>query len=483
MAIVYFVLNALATTVLLIIGSLVLIKSPKEKINRIFALFVLVLATWITSNYLSNLQSLSYSVALLLNHLVLMSASLSLYIFLWFVYVTAPPITPILQRITRFILYFGLATSFFAVTPFVIKSISRQKEASAVIFGNLATIYFFGVILAVLGVIVLLILGLRRAKGLERNRLNIILWSIIGTVLIALVTNLFIPVVTGSFELTNIGPLSTLLLASGLAYSIIKFKLFDIRLIIARSVAYIASLVSIGVLYASIAFILLNATFYKSNKLTLRETLLFTLLAVFLIFTFQPVKKFFDRFSNRLFYRDVYDPQELLNMVNSALVIEPDLYKLLNNTAETIRNNLKIEFCNFYVDEKSSIDFHVAGTGTKLFANEHWVKISEILDDNQQKIISEIEDNNEEVGLLLGDLHIGAIVKMTSQDQSVGYLISGQKRSGNTYAAQDVQILEIIADEVAIAVQNNLRFVEIAQFNVTLQKKIEIATAELQRSN
>ena len=46
-----------------------------------------------------------------------------------------------------------------------------------------------------------------------------------------------------------------------------------------------------------------------------------------------------------------------------------------------------------------------------------------------------------------------------------------------------MQLLEIIADEVAIAVQNNLQFNEISQFNITLQKKIEEATKELQKSN
>jgi len=72
---------------------------------------------------------------------------------------------------------------------------------------------------------------------------------------------------------------------------------------------------------------------------------------------------------------------------------------------------------------------------------------------------------------------------MESQDQYVGYLIVGIKKSGNAYSNQDLQILEIIADEVAIAVQNTLRFEEIAQFNITLQKRIEDATARLQKTN
>jgi signal transduction histidine kinase len=72
---------------------------------------------------------------------------------------------------------------------------------------------------------------------------------------------------------------------------------------------------------------------------------------------------------------------------------------------------------------------------------------------------------------------------MISQNLHVGYIIVGLKRSGNKSTNQDIQILEIVADELAIAVQNNLRFEEIAKFNITLQKKIELATTELKKTN
>jgi signal transduction histidine kinase len=59
----------------------------------------------------------------------------------------------------------------------------------------------------------------------------------------------------------------------------------------------------------------------------------------------------------------------------------------------------------------------------------------------------------------------------------------GQKQSGNLYSSQDIRVLEIIADELVIAIQNALRFEEISQFNITLQQKIEEATKELRRVN
>ncbi len=43
--------------------------------------------------------------------------------------------------------------------------------------------------------------------------------------------------------------------------------------------------------------------------------------------------------------------------------------------------------------------------------------------------------------------------------------------------------LDIIADELLIAIQNSIRFEEIQAFNITLQKRINDATAKLKRSN
>jgi len=51
------------------------------------------------------------------------------------------------------------------------------------------------------------------------------------------------------------------------------------------------------------------------------------------------------------------------------------------------------------------------------------------------------------------------------------------------YNTQDTESMEIVANELAIAMQNALQFEEIQRFNITLQKKIDDATHKLQKSN
>jgi signal transduction histidine kinase len=61
--------------------------------------------------------------------------------------------------------------------------------------------------------------------------------------------------------------------------------------------------------------------------------------------------------------------------------------------------------------------------------------------------------------------------------------VLGYKQSGSIYSDSDIRLLGIIADEIAVGLQNALRFKEIQRFNETLQQKVEDATKQLRHAN
>jgi len=280
----------------------------------------------------------------------------------------------------------------------------------------------------------------------------------------------------------NIIPISTLLMIAMISIGILKFSLFDLRAVIARAAAYVVTLIVIVGVFIGI-FTAIFSTFTGSS-FTKQQEILLGLFMASSVLLFQPIKKIFNKISNSIFYRDAYDAQGLLNMINADIVNTTDIYKLLENITRVIEENLKVEFCNFYIDERAAIDFHTVGTNTSIFGKSIWFKLGSTISKNEEKIIiNNSENKNKTLVDLMQSLNIDLLVKMSSQDQNVGYIVVGSKRSGSILTVTDLQIMEIIADEVAIAVQNTLRFEEIAQFNVTLQKKIELATAELKKTN
>lgn len=84
---------------------------------------------------------------------------------------------------------------------------------------------------------------------------------------------------------------------------------------------------------------------------------------------------------------------------------------------------------------------------------------------------------------MLSRSNTALVYRLTANGENLGLLLMGNPKSGGRYYANDQKMIETAVDSIAIAVQNALRFEEISQFNVTLQKKIENATQQLQKSN
>jgi signal transduction histidine kinase len=99
-------------------------------------------------------------------------------------------------------------------------------------------------------------------------------------------------------------------------------------------------------------------------------------------------------------------------------------------------------------------------------------------------VTDQLEDSRELRSVLTKN-HIAAMARIggTNKMKETGHLILGDKKSGDPYSAQDVRVIEAVVNELAIAIQNALRFEEIHQFNETLKTKITNATKQLSSSN
>jgi hypothetical protein len=78
-------------------------------------------------------------------------------------------------------------------------------------------------------------------------------------------------------------------------------------------------------------------------------------MAVILSSTFQPLKRFFDRITNHLFYQDAYDPQELIDRLNKALVSSVDIKMLAIKSSAVISESLKTEYVKIGVYDNDRI--------------------------------------------------------------------------------------------------------------------------------
>jgi signal transduction histidine kinase len=314
-------------------------------------------------------------------------------------------------------------------------------------------------------------------------------YTLIGTIVSsipALLTNLSLPLM-GVGDLIWLGPLFTTIFVGTIGLSIIQHRMFDIRLVIARSLGYVLSLGLMALIYGFVVFgfarLILGLHFSIASQIFLSAATSVTALS------FGRIKRMFDRITNRLFYRDAYDAQDLYDHLNRVLVSTLNTDKLLREVSNLLQDSFKAEFVVIGLkgDEKN---------GNRVFGAQPGQSFDDVVPalrpltvKHHQTIIPTdyLEGNDIHLKKILDDKNVAVLIRLTpnvrDEDAGFGYLAFGRKKSGNLYSTSDFRVLDTIANELIIAIQNALHFEEIQTFNDTLRGRVTQATAELRRTN
>lgn len=349
-------------------------------------------------------------------------------------------------------------------------------------------------IFAVVVIVSVLLNGISLLRNSDDENLQKQVKTLIaGLVLTILHAVLFIIIIPSLFGKNNIfyaiGYASPFWLISFTVYGLLKQGLFDIRLIVARSVAYILSIGGLGLIFSLMLFGV-SAVISRNNLPQIVQQVSFVVIAIVSAISYQSIKRFFDRITNSIFYKDAYDTQKMLNQLNTALVSSYNLEDMLKVASRILIENLKSSFVAFDIREKNGKEARVISAGAKLTP----LNIQELRSFEEhflQKIIAadNANEKNQHIVASLNQLNIGVLVNLTASDTiktadgTLGYLIIGVKKSGYLYTKDDIRVIKIVADELVIAVQNALRFEEIQSFATTLQEKVDEATRKLRLTN
>lgn len=472
----------LSTSANMLLGLAVYLKDPRSATSRLFASLAFCFALWAGASYFSVnpflLDQLSW-----VRIVIMLAALLCLLVFLTFT--TFPerhvagsaPIRKMAAIYTLFVMVLSQ-------TPLIF-TYDEQKNpvpSFGIIFFSILVITMLG------GGIFNLIRKHRQSYGKKRDQTRFVILGLIGSFGLIFLTNFVFVIVFNNRSLISLAPAFTLIFSGAMAYAIVKHRLFDIKRAVARSVAYLLALGFIGLVYGAFIF-MLSSVFVADNQVDTAERSLYILLALVSAILFPPTKKFFDRLTSHIFYRGSYDPEQFLDNFNSTVVGNIELGIMLRHTTGVIQENINSQFCFVEIKSTSSAKERLIGTGElELSKSDNEILSKELIKTGKQTIITdELGSDFKILKDVLSNNKIGLLIRlMPGNDMtksSMYYLILGDKMNGNIYDQQDVRILEIIADEMLIAIQNSLRFEEIEQFNVTLQQKVNDATVKLQRTN
>jgi signal transduction histidine kinase len=468
------------------IGAFVLLNARSTR-NKIFALLNFSIALWLLGLFLANsahnptLTLWSFRLALFFGQLMFL---LFYYFSLAFPYqtkvnVTRQTIYSLPMLVMAVLLLTPLGVSGVTTTDFVAQP---QQVSLLYTFSDI-----FGILYMLTGIGIILF-KYRKADIKQKNQIKFVLIGLSIALIVNIITGDVLTFLNVDNSYVNAGGFSLFIFSLFVAYAMIRHGFLDIRFIVARTLAYVLTLGTIAALYSAIIFGAI-AQIIDLSHVTSGQQILYITVAVFLSFTFQPIKQFFNKLSNRVFYRDAYDTQAFLDEFNKTLVVTYELDHLLKNSLVIIGGSIKPGFSLFMINATPKTDMQVFTSGNTNVGPQEIPEIKQAIGHLSNKLIvtDDLERGHNTLQKLLQVHNIAVVARLTADSSQsrtdIGYLILGPKKSGNAYSGQDLKVIEIITNELVIAVQNALRFEQIEHFNITLQAKVDEATKKLRKAN
>jgi signal transduction histidine kinase len=462
-----------------LVGLFVYQKKPDSLTNRSFALLSFASLCWALTNFYYTLDPASSS-ALTITRMVMFWVVIQNTAFYIFAKDYPSSNLVISRRKLTLILTFSALTALATLSPYVFSSVTVTDNQANPNPAPLMGLFMLHAVFTIGGGLRSLIQKTRKASGQSKTQLQYILVAAILNWLVVPVTNFVITLAFHTTFFAKVSPLYTLLFASIIGYAIVAQKLFDIRAAVARSVAYLLVLGTISVVYGFIVFGVINVIFSGPSNEFIRQALSVLMISP-LVLSFQTIKQFFDKTTNRIFFRDSYEVQDVLDRLGNVLVSEIELHRILKETRQTLSTALKSSFIEFVLlkEGKPYFEAHTH----KTLSRDALKLGAAIAQQSQNLLIVDEHTGQTPRKQLYTDAGVALSLKLKTREQAVGYVIFGNKRSGDIYNAQDQRLLLILANELAIAIQNALRFEQIENFNLTLQAKVDEATRKLRHAN
>jgi len=321
----------------------------------------------------------------------------------------------------------------------------------------------------------------RRSKGIYRHQLLYVFFGIGIMAIGTLIVSVLLPAVYDNSTYFWTSSLFLIPFIASVAYAIVKHRLMDIRLIIARAFSYTILTLIIAGFYASGVFLIGRWLFpitFQGEQLVIS-----VIFAIIVAYTFQPLRACLEKITEDIFFQETYNPEILLGEISKIFKSTLDLNSLAKKSLKKLTAEMRLDFGLIMLSIEDENGEAIVGSKKKIekisLSKKEVSYIHKKV--NNYVIFDEIEEGKFKD--LLRNNNIGCIIELKSEQQNIGLLVLGNKLSGNIYSHRDVQILAIIGPQLAVAIQNARRYRQAQLFSKRLEKEVTSATKGLRKAN
>lgn len=313
------------------------------------------------------------------------------------------------------------------------------------------------------------------STGVRRNQLKYMFW---GT-LIGFITggSNFLYVYDRAVPLIN--PYATFgvpLYAIIIAYAMGKHRLMDINLIIRKTVIY-GIIYSLSLAIFSIIVILIGQ-WVISGSIDKRVISLYIFAVCIVVVIVKPLDEFLTRHTNRFLFRGEYEYHCTLKKASLGMIRIRRLDKLLYLIVKIITRQVKVRHAAIFLWDKDENAYIVkAARGKPKIPKDQMKIISRnqlirYLIRNKDSIVCEElklalkqkpSDTLEAVIKEMNRLNVSVCVPSFLKDRLTGFLLLGEKLSGDMYSREDLSLFNTLSVQATLAIENAQAYEEITK--------------------
>jgi hypothetical protein len=239
-------------------------------------------------------------------------------------------------------------TSLFDPTPFVNSDqrlIAIQNSlgipGTSDLFDHLNTLVNLALFACAVACIVSVIMRFRRAKGDERQQLKWLAYGTIMSLLILVIIIILIFANVNSGFITNLlFYLPVLIIALSAAIAIMRYRLYNIDIIINRTLVYGVLTVLLALIYFGLIFVLQTLVRVLTGEIS--QTPLVLVASTLLIYAiFRPLRNRIQRVIDHRFYRRKYDAARVIESFSATLRNELELNQLHEHLISVVQETMQ----------------------------------------------------------------------------------------------------------------------------------------------
>ncbi|MFP4394145.1 MAG: ATP-binding protein [Anaerolineales bacterium] len=273
-------------------------------------------------------------------------------------------------------------------------------------------------------------------------------------------------------------PPLVLLLAMGI--SILRYRLWDIDLLINRGLVYSTLTTLLGGMYLLVVFILtivVRAIFNTANN-----TLVVFGATLIIALSFNPLRKRIQALIDRAFYRTEADYQEVIQAMSTELAASIDLDRLSHLLCDELPAQLQINGAMLsIVKPESGCLAMVNYTDESCYLPLKHPLITYLKRTHHPITTIKPPPNFPAAARTILEQHeIRLCLPLIVGDELIGLYQLGSKLSGGAYSRQEIQLLSMLGQQTAASVENARLYRQLQRYNLRLEEQVHTRTQELE---